>query len=442
MEVELVSERVRQAASLLAGLDIAALDAEGVRTVLGELRTERTHSARLEMDLTARAADLCSAGAGDDPIDLLTGVAAMPSARARRVVRNAELLARMPVLAGAVRAASVTDDHVEVVAIARRRLDPAVRSRFDALDDEITSCALHHTPDRLAEQLRFLQRRLERDHTREGDVRRRRAVRVAKWIDRDGAYQMHGTFDPEMGSRIFGAIDTAIERLRHQTASLVPGGNPNDPLASDREFLGAHALARLVTHGHTADRPGTPEVVVLVDERTLVHGEHPGTVSELHDGTAVDPELVRRLCCEAVLTAVVVSANGTVPLDVGRSQRTATRAQRRALRAVHRTCAIGGCTTSFDQCEVHHILFWDLAGLTDLANLVPLCLRHHHLVHDMGWRLELVPTDRMLTLRRPDGSVACRTTPPGLRISPLDDGPAELAAAGRAPPGGGSTTAA
>jgi len=189
-----------------------------------------------------------------------------------------------------------------------------------------------------------------------------------------------------------------------------------------------------------------------------VHGEHRGTVSELQDGTAVDPELVRRLRLtvprearatrhlrreEKAKRTTSPLYDGTVPLDVGRSQRTATRAQRRALRAVHRTCAIDGYTTSFDHCEIHHILFWDLAGLTDLANLVPLCLRHHHLVHDMGWRLDLVATDRMLTLRRTAGSVACRTPPPGLRMSPLDcDGPVDLEMAGRAPPGGGSTTAA
>jgi len=74
---------------------------------------------------------------------------------------------------------------------------------------------------------------------------------------------------------------------------------------------------------------------------------------------------------------------------------------------------------------------------------VPLCLRHHHLVHDVGWRLDLVAADRMLTLRRKDGSVACRTPPPGLRMSLRDDdGHVDLDTAGRAPPGGGSTTAA
>lgn len=68
IDVELMCERVRQASSLLASLDVAVLDSEGVRTVLRELRVERTHSARLEIELTARAAEPCDAGTGDDPL--------------------------------------------------------------------------------------------------------------------------------------------------------------------------------------------------------------------------------------------------------------------------------------------------------------------------------------------------------------------------------------
>ncbi|MEJ7720408.1 MAG: hypothetical protein WKF58_08120 [Ilumatobacteraceae bacterium] len=279
----------------------------------------------------------------------------------------------MPELAAAFTAAAVSEDHVDAVATARRRIDRSVRQAFDSLDGDITAYAKAHTPDQLVEHLRFVQRRLERQLSRDLDLRRRRAVRVRKWIDKAGDYQLHGSFDPEMGARIFGAIDTAVDTLRAgNPASLVPGDDPDDALASDREFLAAHALARLVTDGHMAMHPGVAEVVVLVDEHSLLFGQHDDTVCELHDGTPVDIDTVRRLCCEAMLRAVVVTADGTIPLNVGRAQRTATREQRRALRAIHRTCAIDGCTTPFDWCEIHHIWFWELDGLTDLDNLVPL----------------------------------------------------------------------
>jgi len=214
----------------------------------------------------------------------------------------------------------------------------------------------------------------------------------------------------------------------------VPGHDPTDPLGVEPTFLAAHALAKLVGHGHMAQHPGLAEVVVLIDEMTLLDGSHDRSVCEFHDGSPADPDLVRRLCCDAIVRAVVVSADGRVPLSLGRTRRTANREQRRALRAVYRTCAIEGCTTPFDWCEIHHVWFWELDGLTDLDNLIPLCHRHHHLVHDSGWRLTLDKTDRTLTVALADGSATRTMRPAGLQP------PATRAAAGL--PSEPSTTAA
>jgi len=51
------------------------------------------------------------------------------------------------------------------------------------------------------------------------------------------------------------------------------------------------------------------------------------------------------------------------------------------------------------------VQWWEHLGPTDLANLIPLCEAHHHLVHEGGWTLSLKP-DRTITLRRPDGSLS------------------------------------
>jgi hypothetical protein len=64
--------------------------------------------------------------------------------------------------------------------------------------------------------------------------------------------------------------------------------------------------------------------------------------------------------------------------------------------------------------EAHHVIWWRNGGLTDLANLLPLCERHHHRVHDDGWQLSLDP-DRTLTITYPDGSV--QTTGPPSRLA-------------------------
>ena len=77
--------------------------------------------------------------------------------------------------------------------------------------------------------------------------------------------------------------------------------------------------------------------------------------------------------------------------------------QPRALEAIYPTCAIPDCEVMFDHCNVHHIKYWAISdsgggGSTDLNNMVPLCSRHHHAAHEGGWKLQLDPENRELTI--------------------------------------------
>ena len=120
-----------------------------------------------------------------------------------------------------------------------------------------------------------------------------------------------------------------------------------------------------------------------------------------------DPEV----SAVVVRNGVVLHATGT--LDLGRSTRLANRAQRRALRGLYSTCSIPGCSVAYDRCKLHHLVWWRNGGATDLHNLVPVCSKHHHDIHDRGWVLALGP-NRELTVTMPDGTV--RTTgPPTIR---------------------------
>ena len=89
--------------------------------------------------------------------------------------------------------------------------------------------------------------------------------------------------------------------------------------------------------------------------------------------TTLGRRRLRRMLCDAVVYPTVLGGNGEV-LDSGRAERTVNRKQRRALRAMHRTCAHPGCTVGFDSCRIHHIRWWTRdRGPTDLANMLPLC---------------------------------------------------------------------
>ena len=101
---------------------------------------------------------------------------------------------------------------------------------------------------------------------------------------------------------------------------------------------------------------------------------------------------------------------------------------------MYRTCAHPDCTVRFADREIHHVIEWiHQHGPTDLANMLPLCNEHHHLVHDAGSHLSLHP-DRTITLQRPDGTVAFHgssidVTPTGLTTPQRPDEPDELMAA-------------
>jgi hypothetical protein len=79
---------------------------------------------------------------------------------------------------------------------------------------------------------------------------------------------------------------------------------------------------------------------------------------------------------------------------------------------MYRTCAVDGCNTSFDRCEIHHILEWaEHRGPTDHKYLIPACSFHHHRFHEGRWRLELDPDTRELTICYPDRTLHSRSKP-------------------------------
>ena len=82
---------------------------------------------------------------------------------------------------------------------------------------------------------------------------------------------------------------------------------------------------------------------------------------------------------------------------------------------MYATCAIPGCGVRYDHCKLHHVIWWRHGGCTDLDNLLPVCSRHHHKIHDSGWEVTLGP-NRQLTIRFPDGTVQS-TGPPTIRAA-------------------------
>jgi hypothetical protein len=386
-------------------LDIAGLDAAGVEIALRVVARVRGHLDLLTSALVARADALASTGQSADGDSVLRTSGRLSGREARAVGSRSRTLAAQPALAAALTAGDVSAGHVDAIAAAASKLSAEQQTELTDQSETLTEVASMMPVDLFERYMRNIADELRADDGLSERERQRRATRLRRWRNKaTGMCHLSGQFDPETGARLFSAIEAEANALRKQ-ADAGPVGSPDtEPL--DDEQIEAQALANLLLETSRSKRPGHTEVVVLVDLDTLLHGVHAHTVCETSDGAGLAVASMRRLLCDAAILPAVLGGDGQV-LDLGREERHANRAQRRALRAQYRTCGFPDCDVSFDWCEIHHVLAFERGGPTDWANLIPLCSRHHHLVHEGRWRLTLSPS-RTVSVWRPDGELYTR----------------------------------
>ena len=289
---------------------------------------------------------------------------------------------------------------------------PALLSAAEELVTELEAMTPAQTRKRLLE----FERSLDEDDGTTRLERQRRGNRLGFSSQSDGTTAFHGSLDPVSTARLRGCIDAKVNELwrNRQGITDTTVAPPRDVLSNEK--LRAEALVELVRAGHAAGagHRGHAEVLVLIDYQTLRGELTASGVARLADGTPVPPDTIRQLACDANILPIVMGG-ASMPLDVGRASRLATVGQRAALRATHDTCCVDGCDVPFDYCDIHHIDWWRNGGRSDLANLVPVCANHHHLIHHHRWRLA-VSRDRVGTLaepahfRRPSGTRRAAST--------------------------------
>ena len=189
-------------------------------------------------------------------------------------------------------------------------------------------------------------------------------------------HHTHLALDPERDAKLWSAIDAQLATIKQADGNT---GTPIDVLLADA----------VVDRRVRANDPGsagcprsasTSTTTRCSTACTSTRCVRPPMGSRSHPRRcAVWP--VRRRSCRSCSTAPAkcstAAANTASPTGPsgGRCGRCTAPAPTPA------------ATSRFDRCDIHHVIEWLRHGRTDLDNLLPLCSRHHHLVHEGRWRL-------------------------------------------------------
>ncbi len=144
-------------------------------------------------------------------------------------------------------------------------------------------------------------------------------------------------------------------------------------------------VAQVLRHGDLpSSRGARPNLIVTVTEQTLFDGKGLGITAT---GEHLSAAAVRRISCDADVTAIRVDTNG-VPLSMGRTRRIVSPQQWLALVVRDRGCVFPNCDRPAPWTQAHHVIHWSQGGPSDLSNLCLVCDRHHDAIHN-GWDVEM-----------------------------------------------------
>jgi hypothetical protein len=175
---------------------------------------------------------------------------------------------------------------------------------------------------------------------------------------------------------IEGIINTEVDRqYRAAVRESEAAGRPVPTTA----VLRARAIVELIRRGADPNPAGhKPVASVILPVQVDRHGQL--TAVYTTDGIEVDPLTAAVLACDAHFHRVIVDPSNN-PLNMGRTVRFFTPAQKQALIIRDGGCVFPGCDQPARRCAAHHRICWEHGGQTNVEDGALLCPRHHGLIH-------------------------------------------------------------
>jgi hypothetical protein len=359
--------------------------------------------AELQARLLAHAhrSDLAVATAQKSTAHWLAHATRASGVLARRTMRLAEALDDHDLTRAALAEGRLHVEQAEVILRALAELP-------DDLDRELLAKAEAHLIDEAqhhdAKALRVLGRRIlelldpEAADAHEAMLLEREerdalaATRLTMWEDDRGRLQGRFTLPPLEGA-MFKKMVLAVAAPKHRAFQGPLGERKPSP-----ERLG-HAFCELIGTYPTKKLPQTgglnATVVVTMTLDSLMGGLE---AARLDTGGAISASLARKLACEAGIIPAVLGGQSQV-LDLGRTRRFYSEAQRIAKGIEAGGCQVEGCDTPPGMTHLHHPVRWADGGETNRDGIM-VCPWHHHRAHDHRYRLVAEPAGKVSFHRR------------------------------------------
>jgi hypothetical protein len=293
--------------------------------------------------------------------------------RASRDVHLARDLQQLPLTRAALQAGEISIDHAQVIAGLRGQVPDQV---MGAVEPHLVDAAGWKNPT----ELRRVTAHVLHAHGRENAARseqddyQARSLHASRTIAGMGI----GTFTLHPAG-----METVLTALHALSA----------PFTGDDRSPAQRRADALVTMAELALRCGELPVTGGVKPHVSVHvtlpsitGQPGAPGADYGYGTTTSAEWARRYACDASIARIVFAPDGSI-LDAGRSTRTFTAAQTRAIVARDHGCIWPGCDAPAAWCDAHHIVHWAHGGHTAVTNGALLCGRHHDRVHVHGYAI-------------------------------------------------------
>jgi hypothetical protein len=215
-------------------------------------------------------------------------------------------------------------------------MEPAQRRMVLREPSALVAAAQARGPERFAEHMRRAVERIEQVSGFERVARRRRQTMARSWVDPDtGMWHLHLVLDPEPGLQVDGRLRQERDRLYREP---VPAECPSQPLAKHGYLYGVAALNLLLREPSDA-LPTTAGPPRADSSPTSTRPPGPRT-ARTSSGACRSHDVLMKLYPQArirpvvVLPGIVLYAAGR--LELGRTTRIASQAQRRVRRGRYR----------------------------------------------------------------------------------------------------------